>query len=94
LKSAKPAASIKVVDEKDENSIFNDESEWVSSVISSTKKGSSLASVGMSYYSYISNMERRFKEEKEVRKKLEQEIERLKKQNAAISVITKSEVEN
>jgi len=61
----------------------------MTSVISSTKKGSSLASVGLSYYSYLSNVERRLNEEKEARKRLEQEIERLKKQQKeAISVVT------
>jgi hypothetical protein len=40
-----------------------------------------MKSVGVSYYSYLSNMEQKLKEERDQRKKLEMEIINLKRQN-------------
>jgi hypothetical protein len=64
-----------------------------SSVISTTHKSASLISVGVSYYSYLSNIEKQLKEERDARKVLEMEINKLKKKNDELSdyIKTKSQ---
>jgi CII-binding regulator of phage lambda lysogenization HflD len=52
-----------------------------SSVVSTTHKSASLISVGASYYSYLTNMEKQLREERDARKALENEINKLKKKN-------------
>ena len=45
---------------------------------------SALKSVGASYYSYLTNVEKQLKEEREARKLLENEVYLLKKKNEEI----------
>lgn len=60
-------------------------------MISTTHKSASLISVGASYYSYLTNIEKQLKEERDARKVLENEINKLKKKNEEMSVFFKKE---
>ena len=55
------------------NSVWDDE-EILSSVVSTTHKSGSMRSVGASYYSYLTNVEKQLKEEREARMRLEEEV--------------------
>lgn len=62
-----------------------DEDDVVSSVVSTTHKSGSLKSVGASYYSYLTNIEKQLREEREARKKMEEQIRALQKKNEELS---------
>ncbi|CDW76212.1 UNKNOWN [Stylonychia lemnae] len=62
-----------------------EEDEILSSVISTTHKSNSLKSVGASYYSYLTGIERQLRDEKEHRKQMEEQIRQLQKKNEEMS---------
>lgn len=49
-------------------SAWGDDEDMISSVVSTTNKSGSMRSVGVSYYSYLTNIEKQLKEERESRK--------------------------
>lgn len=59
--------------------------EAMSSVVSTTNKSGSMKSVGASYYSYLTNVEKQLRDEKEARIKLEEEVNRLRHKNEELS---------
>jgi hypothetical protein len=69
-------------------SIWEDE-EINTSVVSTTHKSQSMRSVGASYYSYLTNVEKQLKEERDARKVMEDEISLLKKKNDEMYSIIK-----
>lgn len=62
-----------------------EEDEPISSVVSTNLKSGSLRSVGASYYSYLTNIEKQLREEKEARRAMEEQIIMLKKKNEELS---------
>lgn len=54
---------------------IQEDDEIISSVVSTTHKSGSLRSVGASYYSYLTNIEKQLREEKDARKVMEEKIE-------------------
>ncbi len=59
----------------------------LSSVVSTThkSKAGSMRSVGASYYSYLTNVERQLRDERDARHKMEEEINLLKRKNEEMS---------
>ena len=64
-------------------SVWEDD-EVHTSVVSTTHKSQSMKSVGASYYSYLTSIERQLKDERDARKALEDEINKLKRKNEEI----------
>lgn len=75
LQSIRPKDSVSNI-----NSIYEEE-DINSSMVSTTHKSGSLKSVGASYYSYLTTVEKKLKEERDKGKNLINEINKLKKKN-------------
>ena len=67
-----------------------DEDDVISSVVSTTHKSGSLKSVGASYYSYLTNIEKQLREERDARKKMEEQIRVLQKKNEEMNEAIRS----
>lgn len=76
------------------NSVWDDE-DILSSVVSTThKSGASMKSVGASYYSYLTGVEKQLREERETRVRLEEEIRQMRKKQDELSEQVARSVKN